>query len=309
MLNAGLPLLRALENVSKRGRLGKKFDLIRERVKQGDQIAESMKDLPSTFSDFDISIIKVGESSGNLPECFEHLADWYELLYKMKGIVKRGCVYPLFIFHFAAFVIPVPRIALTDAVMSDYPLMVIQVLSILYIPALIILCIYLFFPRTGLLRRVIDSITLRIPMIGKAVLFMNLSRFTRAFYISSKAGVPYIESLELSIRSINNQEVTCRLIGGIRSAKAGDPISSGFKHMPFDFLNLWQVGEETGDLDEVSGKLMDMYDYETERIMTAIAKTLPWILYLCVMGVMIYFIFKGVQMIYGPILNNPGTLY
>ncbi|MBN1125012.1 MAG: type II secretion system F family protein [Sedimentisphaerales bacterium] len=324
MLDAGLPILRALQTCASglRGRYAAVFDAIREKVKTGEELSKAMQAYPWLFASLDRIVVQAGEQSGSLAESCANLARWYEFTGRMKAIILSGLLLPLMLIHIAAFIGPVPRFALGQLTWQEYLWEVFGILLLFYIPFAIVLLILSLrpgkmgnrligvFPAVGPailtaifsynspLRHIFDAILLRLPVLGKAVKQLCLSRFCRVFYILYNAGVPVLQTMELASKIAGNAALYHQLIGGLEAAKHGDPISTGFSPaLPDDFRNLWQVGEETGDLDDVAGKLAQMTGFTAELYFEQLARWLPRFVYLYVCIIMIIQIFKGFQAI------------
>ncbi|MBN1818980.1 MAG: type II secretion system F family protein [Sedimentisphaerales bacterium] len=325
MLDAGLPILRALQTCASglRGRYASTFEEIREKVKTGQELSTAMQAYPWLFAPLDRIVVQAGEQSGSLAESCAHLARWYEFIGRMKSIILSGLLLPLLLIHMAALVGPIPRFALGGLSLQEYLVEVFMILLFsLYIPCAIVLLILslrpgkignrligslpvvgpavlsALFSFDSPLRRLFDAVLLHLPVLGKAVKQLCLSRFCRVFHILYDAGVPVLQTMELAAKIAGNAALYHQLIGGLEAARHGDPISAGFSPaLPDDFRNLWQVGEETGDLDDVTGKLAEMTGFTAELYFEQLARWLPRLVYIYVCIIMITQIFAGFQAI------------
>lgn len=302
LLSAGLPILRALHTVQNNasGRWKKPLVQIEQEVGGGCELSEAMSRRPRYFARLDISLTQIGEQTGQLAEVLNSLAEWYELRRKLKHLIIAGLAYPLFVFHLAALILPVPIIALSGMNWSTYVPRVLSILSFLYIPAVALYCFRLLFPKHGMARRFFDEIFLRIPVVGSALRCLAMGRFCYTFAIMYKAGVPIIECARLSHESCGNEAIKHRLKGGYDAARNGTPMSQGFnRNLDTEFLELWNIGEESGNLDKSSEKLGQIYIEKAKFRFELIANWAPKLLYFVIMGVMAYMIIKLFSQIYG----------
>jgi len=302
LLSAGLPILRALHTVQNNAsrRWKKHLSEIEREVSGGYELSESMSRRPRYFAKLDITLTKIGEQTGQLAEVLNSLSQWYELRRKLKRLIIADLAYPIFIIHLAAFILPIPLIALSGMDWSTYFPRVLTILSFFYGPVILIGLICRFFPQQGLVRRVFDELFLRIPMLGSALRYLAIGRFCYTFSIMYKAGVPIIECALLSHESCGNEAIKHRLKGGYDAARNGTPMSQGFsQNLDVEFLELWNIGEESGNLDNASEKLGQIYLDKARFRFELIANWLPKLFYFGLMGIMAYIILKLFSQIYG----------
>ena len=302
LLDAGVPILRSLKTIMPplKGKLKRAFEGLLKNVSEGNTLSEAMELYPKVFIPLDVSIIKAADTSGSLPQSFKMLSEWYEFRTKLKRMTKSGFVLPFAVLHIAAFVPPMIFYIGGLCSFSDAMWSVILTLSIFYIPSIIIYSIFKLTPYEGFLRRLLDKILHGLPVIGRALMYLALSRYCRSFYMLYSAGVPITKCAEIATATTNNTAVADYLKGGIESCHRGRPISEGFsKRLPNEFLELWFVGEETGDLDKVTKKMADYSSDKAEFALTEIIKWIPRIVYALVCVMIIVKIFNILSMIVG----------
>lgn len=298
MLNAGVPIIRAIQNVHKEGRFGRVFEQIEPLIASGTSLKDIVERYPHHFQPLDRTLIAVGEQTGQTAEMFEMLAQWYSFRQRISRTMRIGMLLPLFYIHVASILIPVVPFALGGWNVFAYFKTMFLILAIFYVPALVVLGIIYFTPKHGPLRYTLDSIILHIPVIGKGVRDLALSRYSKTFAITYKAGVPILEAARMATDAAGNAVMRKRLSGAYDMARAGEEMSKGFRGLPSDFINIWQVGEESGELDESAARLGDMRAESAERIFSIVSKMLPFGIYLIVLFVIAYFIIKGFMAIY-----------
>jgi type IV pilus assembly protein PilC len=282
MLDAGVPMLKSLDTTTAglTGNLKKAFAALAKGASAGDNLAETMRKYPWVFAPLDVMLAEVAETSGNLPQSFKHLSEWYEFRNKLKHITISGLMLPLAIIHIAAFIIPIPRLVLGHLSFFKYLLTVLGTLAIFYIPAIIIIAILRLMPNRGLLRRFFDAFVLRVPGLGQAIRRLAISRYCQTFNLLYQAGIPITQCAQKASEATGNSFIADMLKGGAESAKAGKLVCEGFsRKLPADFLNLWQVGEETGELDKTLPRLANNYTETAEWLLVEFCRWMVRLIY------------------------------
>lgn len=306
LLSAGMPILRALRSVQRVGHRGWKKILtqIEQDIRNGMELSESMRHWPQRFPSLDLALVQVGEQTGQIAELFNSLADWYELRQKLRNAMVSGLVYPIFVLHAAAFLAPIPSAVLGGG-WDSYWSQFFGILALFYVPLAVVLLARRCLPKQGFARRLFDQSILLIPVLGSAYKCLAIGRFSYFFSMMYKAGVPIAKSAHLSIHACGNQVIRSRLEGGYQATLSGNPMSEGFsKNLDSDFLQLWAVGEESGELDKTSAKLGEIYLDKARFRFEMIAQWLPKIVYFAIMGFIAFQVIRAVTTIYGRIFTD-----
>ena len=301
MLDAGVPVLRSLNTVTPglKRRTKRAFLGLAEGVSKGDTLAETMKLHSKVFNPVDVMLIEVAEKSGNLPGMIGLLSRWHEMSNRMLKKIRAGLILPAVVLVLAAFLIPVPDLALGGWHVNNYLFSVAKILLMFTIPAAIIILIIRFAPKTGSVRWLLDHIVLRIPIIGKAMRNLALSRFCWSFHMLSAAGVPVTDSVGMAASVTGNAVVGDLFKPAVESVNAGSLICEGLSSdLPLELVEMWKVGEETGQLDEVSKRLADRYGEAAEFWFDQFAAWFPRFAYLVLAVFMIIKVFQGWGKIY-----------
>jgi type II secretory pathway component PulF len=302
MLEAGVPVQRSLNTVipGLEPRLQKAFLALADGVAQGNPLAETMVLHPEVFKPVDIMIVEVGEKSGSLPELIALLSKWHEMSSRMLKRMISGLLLPIFVLTIAAFVFPLPSFVLGVIGLKPYLLKVTGTLMLFWVPATIIVLIIRTTPRTGRARRVLDKVVLRIPILGKAIHKLAIGRFCWAFHMLCKAGVPYSESVDMAMSVTGNLVVADLFAPAAESVKAGELMSEGFsKKLPFELVEMWKIGEETGQLDDVTKRLANNYSEQADFWFANFTCWFPRFIYLLICLVLIYMIAKLAGQVWG----------
>jgi len=302
LLRAGVPILQSFRNAAgtSKGNIRRVLLVVADSVSRGDSLVEAMSRHPKVFMPLDVILVEAGAESGNLIDVLEFLSRWYDFRNRLRRTIVSGMVLPLFLIHFAAVIGPAPAFILKQYGMTQYYLQAAIILGFLYVPTIIILAILHLTPKTGPARLMLDAFSLRIPILGRAIKNLALSRFCRAFTMLYKAGIPIVECVEVAAGVTGNVVITRMVKGGADSGRAGNSICAGFsRRLPPDLLSIWQVGEETGRLDEAIEPIGDEFAEVSELLFNELAKWMPRLVYFGICIIMGYQIVMGWRAIYG----------
>lgn len=296
LLEAGIPILRSLDTVTNglQGRLKEVFADVRKSVSEGESVSDSMVKHKKMFGELDVMLVQTAEMSGNLPECFRLLTNWYEYRNRLLRTIKTGLFLPLLVLHIAAFIIPLFDMFLSDMTLGGYFFQVLKILAFFYISFIILLVSYKLMRKNPGLSKLLDVFILRIPILGQGIRHLSISKYCRAFNMLYKAGVPITQSLRQATQQAGNTVISGLFEGGAISAEAGNLACEGFSsRLPSEYLNLWQIGEETGELEKTVDKIAEIASDKAELILTECAKWFPRIVYFIIC------IFIAIQVIRG----------
>lgn len=295
LFEAGLPVKKALSTVASglSGPFAKDLRRLNDAISRGATIAEAMDQRRRSFSPMDVLIVRAGETSGMVAQAMRGLAEWYAFRARLRRAFWAGMAYPLFVVHAAALLVPLPSLFLGGYNVGRYCTSVASQLAVFYVPAALWWAIRRLTPRRGLLRRIQDGLAIRIPLLGRALMHLALGRFTHVFHTLYAAGVPIQRALGESIDVCGNATVAGWLSGAKRAVQQGNAASEGFsRRLPLVFINAWENGEVSGQLDVVSARLADMEADAAQFQLSQIAIWVPrivyvlFVLYLAVMAVL-----------------------
>jgi type II secretory pathway component PulF len=302
MLGAGVPLLRSLKTVGQglSGRLRPAFQELTEAVSKGNRLAETMALHPKVFPPLDVMIVEAAEESGSLAELLGLLSNWHEYCQRIRRKILAGLTLPVVLIHLTAIFAPLPAFFLRGGHIVPLVGEMLAILSLAYIPAAIIIAILRTAPKAGLPRRILDRCALRVPVLGPAVYKLALSRYCWVFHMLLKAGLPITACAAKAADAAGNAVVAEQVRGGAASATQGHPVSEGFgTKLPMDFLDLWRVAEETGELDDAAGRLAASKGEDAEFLLAEFGRWLPRVIYFLVCLLIIYYIRRNLAVIYG----------
>lgn len=297
--DAGLPILRSLrilEQQQKPGTLKAVCGAVGAEVEAGSTLSEAMAKFPRTFNNLYSNMVAAGEAGGVLDLILNRLADFMEKSQRLKKKVKGAMVYPAavltiaFIIVMGIMIIVIPQFKLIFADLgSDLPKItkilmdssewVVQHYGwavIVGCPIAVVLGLRLIrMSQTG--RFILDTVTMRMPVVGQLVSKTSIARFTRMLGVLIAAGVPILEALTITSETAGN-EVFRRALAGVHdSIRRGETFAEPLRKAKVcDALvtNMIDVGEETGELDKMLMKVADNYDEEVDVLVGSLVSLL-----------------------------------
>ncbi len=306
LLDAGVPILRSLDILveGRQGYLKQTFRKIRDSLSSGASLAESVDQHRNLFPELDRMLIEAAETAGSLGDSFKMLSQWHEFVHRVTRRMQMGLIYPFLILHIAAFVVNLPDFVLGKISLREYLFKVLFILSFLYIPTILVVVSIRLRDRIPLLRLPLDFVALRIPVLGRAIYHMSVCRYAKAFAMLYKAGVPMTETTERATRATGNVLVARQFAGGQEKVRQGAMAWEGFSsRLPAEYRHLWQIGEETGELDKVAGKVADISGDRADLFFTAFATGFPKVVYFAIMIVLVMMVLRTWSQVYGNLGN------
>ena len=295
LLDSGVPILRALPIASTglSGRLASALRKLTDSLSGGVPLAEALAARGRAFPILDRTILESADTSGRMPDAFKQLARWYYLVARMKRTIISGLIYPCLLLFACIAIPPLPRVILGYVSFTRYLLNMAVALAFTSGTLAFLFLLYISIPDNSALRKAIDRLILRIPILGKTILLLSLSRYCSAFSALYSSGVPILTAAEKSAETAGNSAVTAMLQPAWRAAASGRPMYTGFsRELPGDFINAWQTGEESGTLSEVADRLAAQITERAEFRAHELAKWLPKIIYFIAVAITAYVIIQ-----------------
>ena len=294
MINAGLPLIQCLDilaNQSENKTLRKTISEVKLHVEGGSTFAEALRKHPKVFDELYVNMIHAGEVGGLLDTILDRLSKHIEKAMKLKAAIKSAMVYPGVIMSVALVVIIVlmiwviPTFAQMFLEMSGGkqglpgPTQLVIDISnffqnnILYIIVGTVLVLYgvKTYHGTTKGRLVIDRFLLRIPVIGDLIRKAAVAKLTRTLGTLITSGVPLLDGLIITAKTAGNKVIEGAVLDARVSISGGKTIAEPLAKsevFPKMVTHMIAVGETTGALDAMLGKIADFYEDEVD---TAVA--------------------------------------
>jgi type IV pilus assembly protein PilC len=299
LIDAGLPLLRGLNVLSKQERdaiLKGTIDQLAEAVQSGSTFSESLAQHPRIYDKLYVNMVKAGELGGVLELVLNRLAEFQEKAQKVKNKIMAAMIYPAIVLFLAfgimafllVFIVPKFQQIFHD-MLGDKPLpaiteFVIGVSNgfkdhwlILIGGVFLFVALFKFISRTSRGRAVIDSLKLRAPLFGDLNRKSSISRFARTLGTLVTSGVPILQALNITRETAGNVVIAGAITQVHDSVKEGESIvqpleaSGAFPPMVISMID---VGEETGQLPEMLLKIAEVYDDEVDNSVAALTSML-----------------------------------
>ncbi len=310
--DAGLPILRSLrilEEQQKSGTFKRVVGYVADDIEGGATLSEALGRFPRCFDRLLVNMVAAGETGGVLDLILSRVADFMEKAQKLKSRVKSAMVYPIVVLTAAfvillllmTFVVPQFNTVLTEMLegqqMNAITRTVLNISSwiaydfgwaiLLGVPfGLVFLLRVIRQFRIG--RVVLDTVKLKIPVIGQLSSKVSVTRWTRTLGTLISAGVPILDAINVTRETAGN-EVFANMLGNVHnSIRQGDTFASPLKQSKtVDLIvsNMVSVGEETGDLDKMLMKVADNYDEQVDVLVASLMSLLEPIMILVLGGV------------------------
>ncbi len=309
MLDAGLPLVQCLEilgNQEENATFAQIINDVRNDVESGMSIADSMKKHPKAFDNLFVNMVAAGEAGGILDVILQRLSAYIEKAVKLNSQVKSALMYPVAVMLIAALVVfiilwkVIPVFAqLFSGLGGEMPMLTRVVISasnfvgryaIFMAPLLFAGFIAIQrYHKTHRGRRVLDGLMLKIPIIGMLLRKIAVARFCRTLATLTASGVPILDGLEITAKTAGNAIIEDAVMAVRKSVEEGKTISEPLadtKVFPAMVVQMINVGEQTGALDQMLSKIADFYEDEVDTAVEGMMKLIEPLM-ITVLGVVI----------------------
>jgi type IV pilus assembly protein PilC len=261
---------------------------IKAKVESGSTFADALKDHPKVFDELFVQLCAAGEVGGILDTILNRLANYREKAEKLKRKVKGAMVYPIIVILVAIGVTALLLLKVTPVfakMFSDFgsalpgPTQLVVDLSdwlrnnFLYlvagITALVVAASAFYRNPKG--RKIVDKLSLQLPVIGPVIRKVAVARFTRTLGTMISSGVPILDALDVTAKTAGNRTVEAGILYVRTKIAEGKNISGPLletKVFPPMVVQMIGVGEATGAMDAMLNKIADFYDDEVD---TAVA--------------------------------------
>jgi type IV pilus assembly protein PilC len=288
MIDAGLPLVQCLEILAgqqENKTFQKVLTGVRSSVEGGASLANSMKQFEKVFDPLYYNMVDAGETGGILDTILQRLSSYIEKNVKLKRAVKSAMIYPIAVLGIAGGVItlllwkvvpiftqlfnglgvdlPLPTrivIALSNFVGSIYGLTILVAM----VGSVFALKTWYATPQG---RMALDTVVLKIPLVGPLMRKIAVARFTRTLGTLISSGVPILEGLDITARTSGNAVVEKAIIQTRKAVEAGRSLVDPLKEtdvFPGMVTQMIGVGEQTGAMDAMLQKIADFYEDEVD---------------------------------------------
>ncbi|QDV53235.1 type II secretion system F family protein [Gimesia fumaroli] len=324
--DAGLPILRSLrilEAQAKPGPLKASLDGVIEDIESGNTLSEAMAKQPKCFDNLYVNMVKAGEAGGALEIILQRLAEFKERAQSLKKKVQGAMIYPVAVITVASLIVgfimywiipkfkkifldfgtELPGITLLLMSMSDI------VVSYFYLFPAIPLALWIFIKIVKKNKKgafIVDWIALRIPLLGKIISKSVTARTCRTLGTLISSGVPILEAIIIARDTAGNmvfQKAFDTIYAAIREGETMAVPLREARIVDDIVVNMVDVGEETGALDNMLYKVADVYDEEVAVLVDALVSLLEPLMVI-VLGLIVGFIVIALFMPLIKLLND-----
>jgi len=298
MLKAGVPLLQAFEIVA-RGHSNARFSRlmmeIKNKIETGSSMSQAFREYPKYFDTLYCNLVAAGEASGTIDAILDRLATYKEKILAIKGKIKSALFYPTSVIVVAVVVVWIIMVWVIPAFKkvfqnfgADLPAPTLLVIAISewvvawwWLVFLIIVSAVVGFAiarrRSAAFRVVSDRVMLKIPVIGGILEKATIARWTRTLQTMFAAGVPLVESLD-AVGGASGNAVFMAATRKIQTeVSTGTSLTNAMGNtnlFPTMVLQMTQIGEESGSLDNMLGKIADFFEREVDDAVAALSSLL-----------------------------------
>ncbi|MCC6143792.1 MAG: type II secretion system F family protein [Candidatus Hydrogenedentes bacterium] len=311
IVSAGLPLLQGLDILAEQTddpNFAAVIEAVAQDVESGETFSDALRRYPKAFPDLYVSMVKAGEAGGDLDGVLLQLADYLEATEDLKRRIKSAMTYPVVAFSLIVLIaagliiwvvpqfaeifnsfgrqLPAPTrilIATSDFLRTWYsvPLIVLAIFGIVAAMRL--------YGSTDSGRYHLDMLKLRIPIFGKLLSKVSVSRVTRTLSTLTRSGVPILQALEIVERTAGNEVYAKAIKDAGDSVRNGDTLADPLARsevFPAMVTRMIAVGEKTGALETMLMKISDFYDSEVRATVDALTSIIEPVL-IGMMGVVV----------------------
>jgi type IV pilus assembly protein PilC len=306
MINSGLTLMRSLAILAAQTS-NQHFTVVIEQVRHdiesGSSLSQALGRHPKQFNRLFISMVRAGETGGNLDRTLSELARTIEKQVALRGKIRSALAYPVSVLSLVAliltamliFIVPVFKgmyaslggklpaptlllIGISNIVVHGAPFVVIGLIGAILV--------YRRWQKTATGKATRDQLVLKVPIFGGLIQKTAMARFASTLSTLLTSGVPVLESLDITSDTVGNMIVANGVHAMSDGAKRGEPLVRALAEHPVFppmVTQMMAVGEETGALDSLLMKVAEFFEEEVNRTVETLTSLLEPIL-ICVLG-------------------------
>ncbi len=323
LINAGLPIVQSLRNVSGQTQ-NKALQVVIGKIvvdiEAGTSFSQALAKHPRVFNEVFINLVAAGEASGTLDKALERLADQQEKDAELISKIRGAMVYPAIVIVVMVAVVGFMIVTVmpqVEKIYADLPganlplitriLLAVSRFTIKYWwVVLLVLFLSIFFTtkwaRTMGGKEAIDKAKLKMPVFGPLFTKVYMARFSRTGTTLVASGVPLIQMLDIVAKAVDNVHVGRSINKATEKVKSGKSLSDSLKGDPnFTTLvpDMIQIGEQSGSLEDMLSKTADYYEKEVDNQIKTISTIIEPIL-MVLLGIVAFTIVAAVLLpVYG----------
>ena len=310
MMSSGVPLVQAFEIIGRGHEKPAMQELImnvKTDVESGTALAQSLEKHPKYFDDLFCNLVDAGEQSGALETLLDKVATYKEKTEELKGKVKKALFYPTavlvvaFIVSGILLLFVVPQFQeLFQGFGADLPAFTQMVINLSefmqkywwLVLAGIGILVFAFVnakQRSAAFRKGLDRLSLKIPVVGQILEKSAIARFARTMATMFAAGVPLVEAMDPVAGATGNalfEEATLRMKDEVSTGTQLQQSMRATGLFPNMVVQMVAIGEESGSLDDMLGKVADFYEQEVDNLVDGLSSLLEPLI-MAILGVVV----------------------
>lgn len=298
MMKSGVPLLQAFDigiKGSGNPALARLLNEVRNDVETGSSLSQAFAKHPVHFDRLFTNLVAAGEQAGILDSLLDRIATYKEKILAIKGKIKAALFYPIAVIVVAALVISVMMLFVIPEFKSVFsgfgaelpaPTMIVIGISdffvefwyiVLGIPIVAIMAISWIYKRSVAMQIAIDRLVLKLPVVGDIIRKATVARWTRTLSTMFAAGVPLVEALD-SVGGASGNHIYLTATRQIQSdVSTGTSLTVAMQNanvFPTMVVQMVSIGEESGQLDAMLGKVADFFEQEVDEAVSGLSQLL-----------------------------------
>jgi type IV pilus assembly protein PilC len=325
MLHSGVHLIKALQisaGQTSDPTLQKVMGEVVVELKQGKDIATALKNQGEYFPDLVTDMVQVAENTGALPEVLAGLADHYENLLRLRKMFLSQIAWPVIELLAAIFIIAglILLLGLIAESTGNKPIDVLGLglfgvtgaltwFAYCFGTAFFAWFVYQFLTRGMQLQSRIHGLIMTMPVVGDCLRSFAVARFAWAFALTQQAGMDVKPSLESSLKATSNGAFIAAAPQIVTHVMEGEDLTDALaasQLFPKDVIEMIRVGEASGTVPETLQHLGPQFEDRARRALSLLTTALGWLIWMCVAGMIIFFIFRFVLWYVG-LINAAAT--
>jgi type IV pilus assembly protein PilC len=322
MIDAGIPILQALDALQEQMTapyFKTVIGTIKDDIQVGSSLSTGFAKHTNVFDSLFINMVKVGETGGVLSEILDRIATYMEKSIKLQRKVKSAMVYPAVVVFMAMAITTILLVKVVPTFSEIYasfdqelPAMTQMLINtsnflkqyILYLIIALIVFIFLMgrFYKTDQGKLIIDRAILKLPIFGDLIRKVAISRFSRTLATLMQTGVPILESLDIVGKASGNKVIELVVDNVKVSVREGESIAAPLSKsgvFPPMVTRMIAVGEKSGKLEQMLGKVAEFYDDQVDAIVSGLTSIIEPVI-IGFLGIVVGFI---VISLFLPIIN------
>lgn len=311
VLNAGVTVIDALNMLSEQTenkRFAAALEDVRDGVQKGDTLARAMSEHPEIFPDLMIRMIAAGEASGGLDKAFSRVGGQFEKEAHLKGLIIKSAIYPVILIIVIIVIVAIMMIKIVPTFTESFaevgagelPAITVAVMNISdffvnswYIIAIVIAAAVILirsFKKTSSGAILWGRMMLKLPMIGKLSIKSASARMARTLSTLLGSGIRLVDAMHLVADMMGNEVIKQALKNAEEEVTRGIPLSKPLKDsgvFPPMVYHMIEIGEETGNMEEMLDKIAAYYDEEVEMTTQSLLAAMEPLIIVVMAGIVV----------------------